>query len=107
MEIKADELRSLLKSDDKKFLVEFYATWCGPCKVLKPIFTKVAENNTTEVKLYTFDVDSDRDLCVDLGIRSVPVTKSYKGGEMIDSKLGVISEGQINQLIQNLLENEK
>ena len=67
MEITAQELKEKIENGEK-LIVDFAASWCGPCKMLKPIYEKVSSKNTTEVQMYTMDVDANRDLAVSLGI---------------------------------------
>ena len=102
MEISSPELREKIKNGEK-VIVDFHATWCGPCKMMKPPFEKLTNENTTEVGMFTMDVDSNRDLAVELGIRSVPTIKVFNGGGVIGTKVGVLSEGQIKELVTGLL----
>lgn len=100
MDISPDKLKELLNSD-KKILVEFYAQWCGPCKVLKPVFEEIMEkleNEGNETKLYTFDVDTDIELSMSLGIRSVPVIKGFYSGKEVKSKIGITSKEEITKM---------
>lgn len=102
MEITGEELKKKIENGEK-VIVELYATWCGPCKVLKPIFEKVARENNTEVQMYTMDVDVNREVASGLGIRSVPTIKSFNLGQTIDTKVGILAESQINDLVTNLI----
>ena len=56
MEISGIDLKEKIKNGEK-LIVEFWAEWCGPCKMMKPIFERVASNNDTEVQMYTMDID--------------------------------------------------
>lgn len=102
MEITGQELQEKINKGEK-VIVELYATWCGPCKMLKPIFEKVARENTTEVQMYTMDVDANREIAAGLGIRSVPTIKSFNMGQTIETKVGLLGETQINDLVKNLI----
>lgn len=102
MEITGQELEKKINNGEK-VIVELYANWCGPCKMLKPIFERVAEQNTTEVQMYTMDVDSNKEFASSLGIRSVPTIKSFNMGKVIDTKIGILHETQINELVTNLI----
>jgi thioredoxin 1 len=102
MEISSPELREKIKNGEK-VIVDFHATWCGPCKMMKPTFEKLTNENTTEVGMFTMDVDTNRDLAVELGIRSVPTIKVFNGGGVVDTKVGVLREGQIKDLVTGLL----
>ena len=102
MEITGKELEKKIKNGEK-VIVELWATWCGPCKVMKPIFEKVATENTTDVQMYTMDVDQNRDVAVKLGVRSVPTIKVINGGDVVTTKVGVLKEDEIKGLVQELI----
>jgi len=105
MEITATELNEKIKNGEK-LIVDFWATWCGPCKMLKPIFDRTSEQiNESDmgVKMYTIDVDANRDLAVSLGIRSVPTIKVFNQGQVVDTKVGVIQEEEIKLMAQSLI----
>jgi thioredoxin 1 len=104
MEITSIELQEKINNGEK-IIVDFHGLWCGPCKMMKPIFEKVANDNDTEVQLYTMDVDLNTEMAVSLGIRSIPAIKIFDGGQLVDSKVGVLNETQIKELISNLLLN--
>ena len=86
----------VLKSEDM-VIVDFYATWCMPCKILAPIIEKVAEEEG--IKLAKVDVDENEDLVRKFGIMSVPTLKFFKGGKEIDSAVGVLNENQIRNIL--------
>lgn len=102
MEINSVELQKKINNGEK-IIVAFKTGWCGPCKMLKPLFEKVSRENTSEVQMYTMDVDLNRDIAMSLGIRSVPTIKVFNGGEVIDTKVGVLQEQQIKGLVQGLI----
>ena len=76
MEISSIELQKKINNGEK-IMVEFWAEWCGPCKMMKPIFEKVSTDNSSEVQMYTMDVDLNREIAISLGIRSVPTIKVF------------------------------
>lgn len=105
MEITTEELTKKI-ANGEKLIVNFKASWCGPCSMMKPIFEKVAEqyrNNNSPVQLYTMDVELNRDIAVKYGIRAVPTIKVFDNGDVVDSKSGVQMEGQIKDLATNLI----
>jgi thioredoxin len=105
MEITQEELRQKIKNGDK-LIIDFWAKFCGPCKVMKPTFDKVSEElreGNSEVQLYTLDVEENRDLAVELGVRAVPTLKSFSNGEEVYSQPGMKMESQIKQLVEDLL----
>jgi thioredoxin 1 len=102
MEISGIDLKEKIKNGEK-LIVEFWAEWCGPCKMMKPIFERVASNNDTEVQMYTMDIDQNRDYAQTLGIRSIPTIKVFNGGLVIDTKVGVLNETSIKDLVKELI----
>ena len=105
MEITQEELRKKIENGDK-LIVDFWAKFCGPCKMMKPMFDKVSEelrNENSEVQLYTLDVEQNRDLAVELGVRAVPTLKSFSDGKEVYSRPGMQMEGQIKELVDNLI----
>lgn len=104
MEISGDELTKKINSG-KKVIVEFWAEWCGPCKMMKPIFEKVSTENETEVEMYTMNVDINKEISSTLGIRSIPTVKMFNEGNVVNTRVGVMAENNIKSLVKDLLLN--
>jgi thioredoxin 1 len=68
-------------------VVQYYATWCGPCKMLKPVLEAIS-NDWKETPFYRLDIDQYRNQAIDAGIRSVPTVVLYKDGEEVDRQSG-------------------
>lgn len=102
MEITGLELEQKIKNGEK-LIVELWATWCGPCKMMKPVFEKVARENSNGIQMYTMDVDQNRDTAMKLGVRSVPTIKVINGGNITQTKVGVLQEQDIKGLVQELI----
>ena len=102
MEISSVDLQKKINRGEK-LVVEFWAEWCGPCKMMKPIFEKVSSENSSEVQMYTLNIDNNREVALSLGIRSIPTVKMFNSGEVIDTKVGVMNEGQIKDLVKELI----
>jgi thioredoxin 1 len=94
-------------ANNENFVLDLFAVWCGPCKVMLSNLEKVNESlikESTEPKygIYKYDIDSDRDFVVEtLGIRSVPTIKIFKEGKEIFSQAGVMSPSQVLTLIND------
>ena len=97
-QISASDLREKINSKET-MLVDFFATWCGPCKVLSEELNKI----DTEVPIYKVDVEEDVDLSVLMGIRSVPALKFFREGEVVSTTIGLKSSKEINNLIVETL----
>ena len=102
MEISAKELQDKINNGEK-IVVEFWAPWCNPCSMMKPVFERVALNNDTEVQMYTMDIDQNRDYAQTLGIRSIPTIKLFSNGNVTDTVVGVMNEEKIKSLVNNLI----
>jgi len=104
MEITAKELQEKINNGDK-LIIDFFANWCHPCKIMKPTFEKAANENTSDVQMYTLNIDENREIAITYGVRSIPTIKVFNGGEVTDTKVGVMQEREIKELVINLLMN--
>lgn len=96
------ELQDKIQKGDT-FLLDLFATWCGPCRVLlKNLENLSSSDQELPMEIYSFDIDSDRDLVMELGVRSVPTVKVFKDGKEVYSKPGVQSGEQIKSLMESL-----
>jgi thioredoxin len=102
MEISSVDLQQKINNGEK-VIVEFWAEWCGPCKMMKPIFERVANSNQSDVQMYTMNVDMNRESAASLGIRSIPTVKVFNTGEVIHTQVGVMNESQINDMVTELI----
>ena len=82
----------------EKVIVDFYATWCGPCKMLGPIFESVA--NESDIKFIKVDIDNHEDLCREYKVMSVPTLILFENGKEIKRNIGFISEEQLKEFIK-------
>ncbi len=80
-------------------LVDFYATWCGPCQTMSPILEKLKESKGVALRILKIDVDKNPEIASKLGIRGVPTLIYYKNGLQIWRKSGVIPLPELKQLI--------
>lgn len=104
MEITSNELREKIKNGDK-VLIDFYGTFCGPCKVMKPMFEKASQTlkeSGSSVELYTFNIDNDRDYIAELGLRSVPTIKGFSNGQEMFSEVGLKQTNVILEMADKL-----
>lgn len=92
-----------LVQDDKLLVVDFFATWCGPCKKLSPMLDEVSEEFGDRVNIVKVDVDESEDLAMTYGIRSVPTVLFFKNGQQVDKFVGALPKSEIVSKIENQL----
>lgn len=88
----------VLKSE-KVVLVDFYADWCGPCKMLSPVMEEIAQENE-DIKVVKINIDNQRDLALDYDVMSIPTVVAIKNGQEIDRIVGVADKSEILNLIK-------
>ena len=87
-------------SRNKLTLVDFWATWCGPCRMLSPIVEELA-SETPDVVFAKVDVDQNPELAMGLGINSVPTLLLFKDGQLVDRSIGVRPKQDIKRMIDS------
>ena len=90
---------------DKKgvTIVEFWATWCGPCKIVEPIITELAEDYGKKISIGKLNVDLEPKTTMEYGISSIPTILIFKDGEVVDKYVGVLSKKDLEDKIDVLL----
>lgn len=97
-QINATEFEELVKNAKGKVVVDFFATWCGPCKMLAPVFEKVSEGYT-DVGFYKVDVDEAGELAQQFGVQSIPTLIVFENGEEIRRNVGSLGRGALEEFI--------
>ncbi len=88
----------VLKSD-KTVLLDFYADWCGPCKMMSPLVDEIAEEHP-EFKVGKVNVDEQQELAEEFGVMSIPTLLVFKNGKLAQTSVGAIPKGQILNLLK-------
>ena len=89
-------------NSDQPVLVDFWATWCGPCRVIAPTIEKLAADFDGKAKVAKLDVDNNPQTAQAFGIRSIPTLLFFKGGQVVDQKVGVVPEKILAQALERL-----
>lgn len=96
------EFDELLKGD-KPVVCDFYATWCGPCKMLAPVMEDVSEKFSDKAEFVKVDIDENMELAARYGIMSIPLVAVFKNGEQSAKTLGYMSKSEAEKfLTENL-----
>ena len=95
--INSDEFDSIIKGD-KPVMVDFFADWCGPCRMVAPIVGKIADEHP-EYVIGKVNVDEEAELAKAFGVMSIPTLVVLKGGQLVNKAIGSKNEAQILQLL--------
>lgn len=86
-------------------LVDFYASWCGPCRMLAPVLERMADEFSGRVKIVKINVDQEPEIAAHFGIQSIPTLLAFSDGSLLDKVIGIGSPGQLSQLLQRMAGN--
>lgn len=100
--INQNEFQSEVLDNKGVVVVDFFATWCGPCKMLAPILEELQEE-LSNVKIVKIDVDENPELANKYGIASIPTLKIFKGGNDVDTKVGFMPKEMLKESIEEVL----
>ena len=89
-----------LTSGNTPVLVDFTAKWCGPCRILKPRIKELEKEKGDALKVIYIDIDKNKDLANDLGIRAIPLLHVYKNGKLKDESTGLISLRELRRMVK-------
>ena len=94
-----DNFQSEVIDSDKKVLVDFWASWCGPCKMIAPVVESIAEEHP-EIKVAKINVDEQGDLAARYQIMSIPTILVFENGEVVNQSVGFVAKQELEQIIK-------
>jgi len=84
-----------ITNSDVPVLVDYWAEWCGPCRMIAPILEEVADELDGQVKVAKLNIEDNKETAVKMAIRGIPTLMVFKNGEVIDQHVGAVSKGQL------------
>ena len=101
LKITSENFEEEVLKSDKKVLIDFYADWCGPCKMMSPIIDQIAEEKAEQIKVGKVNVDENQELAMEYDVMSIPTIIIINNGEVEKTFIGVTDK---NEIIQDCLE---
>ncbi|MFY8000823.1 MAG: thioredoxin [Candidatus Kapaibacteriota bacterium] len=90
-----DNFQAEVLDSDKPVLVDFWAAWCGPCRMIAPVIEEIARDYDGKAKIGKLDVDNNQRVAMQYGIRSIPALLIFQGGKVVDQIIGAVPKSHI------------
>ncbi len=94
-----ENFESHIAATGRPALVDFYADWCAPCRVVGPVVDQLAEDYAERIGVYKVDVDANPELASRYGVRSIPTLVVFKDGQPVETLVGVVTRGQLSGVL--------
>ena len=91
---------NIINSADKPVIVDFFADWCGPCKMIAPVLEKLSEEYENEIMFCKVNVDENSDIAARFSVQNIPTFISFKNGQLYNTMVGAGSKNKILELVQ-------
>lgn len=103
LKITSDNFETEVLQSELPVLVDFYADWCGPCKMMAPIVERIAEGYDGRLKVGKCNIDDEGEIAAKYGIMSIPTIMVFKGGEIAMTSIGAVSQPDLESKINAVL----
>jgi thioredoxin 1 len=94
---------SVVLQSEQPVLVDFWAQWCGPCKMIAPALDELADNYQGRAKVVKVDIDQNRATALKYHVRSIPMLLVFKDGQVHGTQIGAVGKAQLGQMIEKAL----
>ena len=95
-----ENFESEVVNSEKTTIVDFYADWCGPCKIMSPVIDKIAEENAETIKVGKVNVDENQELAMKYNVMSIPTILVFRNGTISKTFVGVTTKEEIEKVIK-------
>lgn len=92
-----------LKNGELPLVVDFWATWCGPCRMVGPVVSELAKEYDGKIVVGKCDVEDNEDMAAEFGIRNIPTILFFKGGQVVDKIVGAQSKAALEEKFKSIL----
>ena len=103
LEVTDSNFEELIINSDKPAMVDFWAEWCGPCRMITPIVNELSEELEGKAVISKLNVDENPEVCSKYGIRNIPTILFFKGGEVVDKQVGATQKNVLLEKLNALL----
>lgn len=103
LEFTDNTFNEIVLKSDKPVLVDFWAAWCGPCRMVGPVVDELAKQYDGKALIGKVDVDDNQQVAMTYGIRNIPTILFFKNGEVVDKVVGVVPKAQLEEKLNALM----